>query len=261
MVWTRRLRVLVRSVAISGSLARALLSAASGVLAEDSADPVISTETAPHNSEQESIAGAPETVLVIESAAEPTDSSAGQGAVTPVAAPVDAVVEASLEAPVVVTPGPASMEDMAAYLGSVRHHVENDPALAAAYLVFWSELKAGTASRPDSADSDGTARYFEEIAALATTVSSEVRRQYGKEDQKFLAADVVKRTVATLSSKVNGSRQGAQPGATTLAVSPQAERLLANLDVLTRPNATAEGRYRFAGTLRTVASVGSSAEV
>jgi len=160
-----------------------------------------------------------------------------------------------------VTPVSAFMEDMSAHLGSVRHHVGNDPALAAAYLVFWSELKAGTASRPDSADSDGTARYFEEIAALATTVSSEVGRQYGKEDQKFLAADVVKRTVATLSSKVNGSRQGAQPGATTLAVSPQAERLLANLDVLTRPNATAEGRYRFAGTLRTVATVGSSAEV
>lgn len=158
---------------------------------------------------------------------------------------------------------PGRIEDMAAYLASVRQHVESDPSLAAAYLVFWSELKSGTDVTRDTRRGNGdgaeSERYYEELAALASTVSAEVGRHYGKEHRRALVADVVKRTVATLSTR--GGAAPAAKGDKSANGSPAAERLLDNLDVLTRPGTTSEGRYRFAGTLRTVASIGSSAEV
>jgi hypothetical protein len=187
---------------------------------------------------------------VAEAVPEPLAETAGAVPVSPEAA---------------VPPAPGRVEDMAAYLASVRQHVEDDPSLASAYLVFWSELKAGSATDPDSGNAAESARYFEELAALATTVSTEVGRHYGKDHRRALAADVVKRVVATLSSR--GTGEPVVPGRSskhadrTASGSPAAERLLANLDVLTRPGTTSEGRYRFAGTLRSVASIGASAEV
>ncbi len=176
-------------------------------------------------------------------------------------APADAK-EGTPTLPVETAPAiPDGVQDMAAYHTSVRQHVEADPALAAAYLVFWSELKGGAAVHPDPADAAATARYFEELTALASTVSTEIGRQYGKDHKRFLVADVVKKTVATLSTRATVKLPGAKVDTKALAVSPEAERLLTNLDVLTRPKTTSEGRYRFSGTLRAVSFIGSSAEV
>jgi hypothetical protein len=274
MLWTGMLRVCVRGIVIGGLVVSVWFAAAGQALAEEaseketsekktSAEPV-AAEVPPQESTQEPTQESPPVPAAAASIPEPAADPAIP-ADAPAETPADPATNPAAEAAAQTTGEAAlvlaSMEDMAAYLGSVRQHVDSDPALAAAYLVFWSELKAGEGSQPGTADTARTARYFEEIAALATTVASEVGRQYGKDHQRFLVADVIKRTVAALSSKAAGALPGAKPDPAALAVSPEAERLLANLDVLTRPNATAEGRYRFSGQLRTVASIGSSAEV
>lgn len=166
-------------------------------------------------------------------------------------------------------PSPERVEDLAAYLASVRTHVENDPALASAYLVFWSELTsasptpgilAAPAATNVDANRDSTTepagKRYAAIADVAGRVSGEIARQYGKGDVKFLVADVMQRTMRVLSD--SSSSKGGKVAAEGQSA---ADRLLAKVDSHARPEVTADGRYRFGSALRTLASIGSSAEV
>jgi len=152
-------------------------------------------------------------------------------------------------------PPPETMEDMAAYLAAVRTHIESNPGLAAAYLVFWSELKAGvdTGAKP-GVDNDP----YASLLTLAQQVSKSVDQQQRGDSVESLVTDVLQRTLSTLASQPDPTAGNQSRNQTS---APAAERLLANLDTVTKPRLNTEGRYEFSGALRTATAIGSSAEV
>ncbi len=152
-------------------------------------------------------------------------------------------------------PPPDRMEDMAAYLAAVRTHIESDPGMAAAYLVFWSELKAGEGTAAGSSvDNDP----YASLLTLARQVSTAVKQQERGDSVESLVTDVLQRTLTTLASQPDPT---APDHADKKTPAPAAQRLLANLDTLTNPRLNTEGRYEFSGALRTATAIGSSAEV
>jgi len=170
------------------------------------------------------------------------------------------------------SPVPERVEDMAAYLAAVRAHVETSPDLAAAYLVFWSELKSGIPADAAPQD-DELADPYAALATLAAQVSIGVKQNHRPDSVESLTTDILQRTLTTLASQprppkandIKGSdtkgsdKKGNDTNSATSA--DAAQRLMANLDRVTTPNRNAEGRYEFMGALRTATAIGSSAEV
>ena len=155
------------------------------------------------------------------------------------------------------SPVPERMEDMAAYLAAVRTHVETRPDLAAAYLVFWSELKSGV--RGGAAHrSEEPVDPYKSLVTLAQQVSKEVKQQHRPASVESLVSDVLQQALTSLSSQ---PRQSATDQADSTTSVDAAERLMANLDNVTTPRRNTDGRYEFTGALRTATAIGSSAEV
>jgi hypothetical protein len=154
-------------------------------------------------------------------------------------------------------PVPERMEDMAAYLAAVRTHLETSPHLAAAYLVFWSELKTGipVAAAPEGDDSVDP---YASLVTLAQQVSTGVKQKLRPDSVESLATDVLQRTLTTLASQPQRSTGDNTKSTTSVDA---AEHLMANLDALTTPRRNPDGRYEFTGALRNAAVIGSSAEV
>ena len=154
--------------------------------------------------------------------------------------------------------GPERIEDMAAYLAAVRAHVETNPDLAAAYLVFWSELKAGFPVDAAPQDDEGADPYAS-LVTLAQQVSKGVKQKHRPDSVESLATDVLQRALTTLASQPRPPKGDHTKSSVTSA--DAAQRLMANLDTVTTPRRNAEGRYEFTGALRTATAIGSSAEV
>ena len=182
-------------------------------------------------------------IEVIEAAATLESSS-------PPSTAVDAATPARPDSPVA-----ERMEDMAAYLAAVRTHVETSPELAAAYLVFWSELKAGV---PVDAvpRGEGASDPYAALATIAQQVSKEVKQQHRPDSVGSLVTDVLQRTLTTLASQPRQPEGGNAENTVDVA-----QRLITNLDTVTTPRRNSEGRYEFTGALRTATAIGSSAEV
>lgn len=155
------------------------------------------------------------------------------------------------------SPVPERMEDMAAYLAAVRTHVETRPDLAAAYLVFWSELKSGVwgGAAPRSEEPVDP---YKSLVTLAQQVSKEVKHLHRPASVESLVSDVLQQTLTSLASQ---PRQSATDQADSTTSVDAAERLVVNLDNVTTPRRNTDGRYEFTGALRTATAIGSSAEV
>ena len=154
-------------------------------------------------------------------------------------------------------PIPERMEDMAAYLAAVRTHIETSPDLAAAYLVFWSELKAGVPVHAAPRGENAVDPYAS-LVTLARQVSKEVKQQHRPDSVESFVSDVLQRTLTTLAQAPQQPARGKADHTTSIDA---AEHILANLDTVTTPRRNSEGRYEFTGSLRTATAIGSSAEV
>ena len=141
-----------------------------------------------------------------------------------------------------------SVQALAGYLGSLRVHLERDPAFAAAYLTFWTELTQATRTSGDVEQVPD--ERFDDIATTSRRIARSVRERYRGGSGGYALTDVLDIAVATLAG-VRGDSDG--PGA--------AERLLVALDRVIAPRVLVDGRYEFAGDLGESADLGFGAEV
>lgn len=188
------------------------------------------------------VAGATEAEQAPEPSADTTDRSAP---VADSAPPADAVPAAAAPA----TPAPVTASDLAGYLAALQAHVERDPALAAAYTVFWSELRETT--RAGRAMAEVAPATFGAMARTGQDVVRAVQQHYRGVPPSYATAEALRIAIATL----------AQERADPAAGATRAERLLANLDRAVAPRVTVDGRYEFTGDLQRPADLGFGAEV
>lgn len=169
------------------------------------------------------------------------------GFAPPAAAATEAASARAPAAQTYVAP-PPNASDLAAYLAAVESHLQHDPALAAAYTVFWSELRE--TARTGKALVDLVPETFAQIATSGREVADSVRAHYRGLPPGYAAGEALR--VALLALAQQSDRQA--PGST-------AERLLANLDRSVAPRVNVDGRYEYAGNLQGAADLGFGAEV
>jgi hypothetical protein len=139
--------------------------------------------------------------------------------------------------------------ELAAYVAAVDTHLGRDPAMAAAYTVFWSELRA--------AAGDGksiTQLAPEAYAAMKTTgteVAAAVRQHFRGTPPSYAMREALRIAVSTLAHD-QAARADGMTGA---------ERLLANVDHAVAPLVKVDGRYEYAGDLQRPGDLGFAAEV
>jgi len=135
---------------------------------------------------------------------------------------------------------------LAAYLAAVGVHVERDPALAATYMVFWSELR--DAAHAGRALSEVAPDAFVAMSQTGARVAAAVRQHYRGSPPIYATSEALSVALQTLAQERGheGNR---------------AERLLANLDRGIAPLVLVNGRYEHTGNLTRPADLGFGAEV
>jgi hypothetical protein len=166
-------------------------------------------------------------------------------------------------------PAAARTEDASAdlaaasgYLRALRLHIEPNPALATAYLAFWSAV--GEGGGLDTADTDppaspstdtgagtGTStdpsdERWSRIVAATTGVATAVRQRYGADATSYRLLDTLQVAAGTLAAGRSG---------------PAPEALLRLVDRQVAPRIDANGRYSFGGELAGIAQLGAATEL
>jgi hypothetical protein len=186
------------------------------------------------------------------------ETSPGDKAKEPVAGNTSDAAEANASPDLESTaakPTPAAapltpaVSELAAYVAAVDANLGRDPAMAAAYTVFWSELRAAagdgksiTQLAPDA---------YAAMKTTGTEVASAVRQHFRGTPPKYAMRDALRIAVSTLAHD-QAARADGRTGA---------ERLLANIDHAVAPLVKVDGRYEYAGDLQRPADLGFAAEV
>lgn len=134
-------------------------------------------------------------------------------------------------------PPPATLRDIAAYQSALQIHLERNPALATAYVVFLAGLE-NPGESPESR--------FATLARNSETVREAVGARYGRSSGRYRLADTL--TVAL------GALAGDDEG-----VAGTPERLLGLLDRSLAPRVRVDGRYAYAGSVAGRADLGHAA--
>jgi hypothetical protein len=136
----------------------------------------------------------------------------------------------------------AGLSDASGYLSALQLHVEPNPALATAYLAFWSAV--ADSRSPDLADID--VEQWPDIIETASRVAGAVGQRYGTATASYRLADTLQVAAGALSASGPGGR---------------AESLLRLVDGQVAPRIEASARYGFGGSLATAAQLGSATDL
>jgi hypothetical protein len=131
------------------------------------------------------------------------------------------------------------LADASGYLGALQAHVEPNPALATAYLAFWSAV--ADSRTPDLSDI-GEDRWPAIIDATGR-VAGAVRDRYGANSTRYRLLDTVQIAAGALAAGDAGGRT---------------EALLRLIDRQIAPRIQAGARYSHGGTLADKAPLGSA---
>jgi hypothetical protein len=161
---------------------------------------------------------------------------------------VSSPAAAPVEAPGTHRPLPAQTDAtaLAAYLAAVGVHVERDPALAAAYTVFWSDLRDAT--QAGRAMTEMAPEAWSAMRQNGARVAAAVQQHYLGSPPTYTAHEALGVALQALARHRDGNDN-------------PAERLLRNLDQSVAPLVLVNDRYEHTGSLTRPADLGFGAEV